>query len=136
MRKKVVFDVNPPTVLASKRWWPTATARKRSLDGSGRAVDRNGLGTVEILRRTSKSKTCVWRWQGRFMATGVDGLRRDKTRTSRVPTRPAEVVEWIIVLSQGDPPGEASDKIIAAVRRASNLRWDPLRPYPTASSGI
>jgi hypothetical protein len=25
-----------------------------------------GLGTVEIMRRTGKSKTCVWRWQERF----------------------------------------------------------------------
>src|SRR4051812_790932 len=26
----------------------------------------DGLGTVEIMRRTGKSKTCVWRWQERF----------------------------------------------------------------------
>jgi hypothetical protein len=24
----------------------------------------DGLGTNEIMRRTDKSKTCVWRWQG------------------------------------------------------------------------
>src|SRR3546814_4933360 len=29
---------------------------------------------------TGKSKTCVWRWQARFMDEGVDGLLRDKTR--------------------------------------------------------
>lgn len=29
---------------------------------------------------TGKSKTCVWGWQERFMAEGVDGLLRDKTR--------------------------------------------------------
>lgn len=63
----------------------------------------DGLGTVEIMRRTGKSKTCIWRWQGRFMAAGVDGLLCDKTRTSRVPTLPAEVVKWIIALSQSDP---------------------------------
>jgi transposase len=40
-----------------------------------------GLGTVEIMRRTGKSKTCVWRWQERFMAGEVDGLLRDKTST-------------------------------------------------------
>ena len=40
----------------------------------------DGLGTVEIMRRTGKSKTCVWRWQERFAAEGVDGLLRDKTR--------------------------------------------------------
>ena len=42
-----------------------------------------GLGTVAIQRRTGKSKTCVWRWQERFMHEGVDGLLRDKTRPAR-----------------------------------------------------
>ena len=36
------------------------------------------------MRRTGKSKTCVWRWQERFIEEGVDGLLRDKTRPSRI----------------------------------------------------
>src|SRR4030095_10125591 len=39
-----------------------------------------GVGTNEIMRQTGKSKTCVWRWQERFMAEGFDGLLHDKTR--------------------------------------------------------
>ena len=38
-----------------------------------------GLGTDEIMRQTGKSKTCVWRWQKRFMQAGYAGLLRDKT---------------------------------------------------------
>ena len=34
----------------------------------------DGLGTNEIMRRTAKSKTCVWRWQERFMEEGFEGL--------------------------------------------------------------
>ena len=49
----------------------------------------DGLGTVEIMRRTGKSKIAVWRWQERFMHEGVEGLLRDKTRPSRVPPRAA-----------------------------------------------
>ena len=37
----------------------------------------DGLGTVEIMRRTGKSKTCVWRWQERFAAERVDGTVRN-----------------------------------------------------------
>jgi hypothetical protein len=37
-----------------------------------------GVGTNEIMRRTGKSKTCLWRWQERFMQAGVDGPLRDK----------------------------------------------------------
>ena len=29
--------------------------------------------------------TCVWRWQERFAAEGLEGLLRDKTRLSRIP---------------------------------------------------
>ena len=40
----------------------------------------DGDGTAAIMRRSGKSKPVVWRWQARFMAEGVDGLLRDKTR--------------------------------------------------------
>jgi DNA invertase Pin-like site-specific DNA recombinase len=40
-----------------------------------------GVGTNAIMRRTGKSKTCVWRWQERFIEEGFDGLLRDR----RVP---------------------------------------------------
>ncbi len=30
-----------------------------------------GFGTMAIMRQTGKSKTCVWRWQERFMEDGV-----------------------------------------------------------------
>jgi transposase len=39
-----------------------------------------GCGTAEIMRRTGKSKSCVWRWQERFMQEGVPGLLHDKSR--------------------------------------------------------
>jgi transposase len=39
-------------------------------------------GTNAIMRLTGKSKPCVWRWQERYIAEGVDGLLRDKTRPS------------------------------------------------------
>jgi hypothetical protein len=45
-----------------------------------------GRGTVEITRRTGKSKNCIWRWQGRFTQESVAGLLHDKTPT---PAHPA-----------------------------------------------
>jgi len=39
-----------------------------------------GAGTATIMREAGVSKTAAWRWQERFMAEGVDGLLRDKTR--------------------------------------------------------
>jgi winged helix-turn helix protein len=34
----------------------------------------DGHGTAEIMRRTGKAKTVIWRWQERFGAEGVAGL--------------------------------------------------------------
>jgi len=66
------------------------------------------LGTNEIMRRTGKSKTCVWRWQERFMQEGFDGHLRDKTRPSRIAPLGAAVAERVVALTLTDPPGEAT----------------------------
>jgi hypothetical protein len=42
------------------------------------------------MRRARTSKPTVWRWQGRFLDEAVAGLKRDKTRPSRVPLLPME----------------------------------------------
>ena len=81
----------------------------------------DGLGTVEIIRRTGKSKTCVWRWQERFMAAGVEGLLRDKTRPSRIPPLGVEIAERVIALTQSEPPGEATHWTGAAMAAAAGI---------------
>ena len=53
----------------------------------------DGCGTAEIMRRSGKSKPVVWRWQGRFMAQGVEGLTRDRTRNPDKKPLPAATVQ-------------------------------------------
>ena len=50
----------------------------------------DGCGTNEIMRRAKTSKPTVWRWQERYFDEGLEGLKRDKTRPSRVPPLPRE----------------------------------------------
>src|SRR6266550_112040 len=50
----------------------------------------DGHGTNAVMRRTGKSKPCVWRWQERYVDEGVPGLLRDKTRPSRIAPLSAE----------------------------------------------
>jgi transposase len=71
-------------------------------------LSADGFGTNEVMRRTGKSKTCVWRWQERFMQEGFDGLLRDKTRRSRIPPLGATVAARVVALTQTDPPAEAT----------------------------
>jgi transposase len=68
----------------------------------------DGCGTTEIMRRLGKSKPVVWTWQARFMAEGVDGLTRDKTRRPGKPPLPAATVQRVLDLALGPPPGEAT----------------------------
>ena len=63
-------------------------------------LSADGVGTNEIMRRTGKSKTCVWRWQERFMQAGYDGLLRDKTRPSRIPPLGEDIAERVVMLTQ------------------------------------
>jgi transposase len=74
-----------------------------------------GVGTNEIMRQTTKSKTCLWRWQERFMYEGADGLLRDKTRPSRVPPLAPATGERVVALTLADPPGETTHWTAAAM---------------------
>ena len=81
----------------------------------------DGVGTNEIMRRTGKSRTCVWRWQERFIEEGFEGLLRDKTRPSRIKPLGGEAAERVVALTLGDPPGETTHWTGALMARASGL---------------
>lgn len=65
------------------------TLRKHAWPAEIVLIATAGAGAVEIVRRTGKSKTCVWRWQERFAVEGVRGLLCDRTSPSSIlPLRP------------------------------------------------
>ncbi len=49
----------------------------------------DGIGTNEIMRRTGKSKTCVWRWQERFAEEGFKWLAARQELARRASNRSA-----------------------------------------------
>jgi transposase len=92
MRIGIVFAVTP---AIRRRLEAVARNRNSPQKHAWRAkivlLSADGVGTNEIMRQTGTSKTCVWRWQERFMVEGFDGLLRDKTRPSRVAPLAADV---------------------------------------------
>ena len=84
-------------------------------------LSAEGLGTNEIMRRTRKSKTCVWRWQERFMQEGVVGLLRDKTRPSRIAPLGPDVAERVVALTSSPPPGERTHWTAALMAAACGI---------------
>ena len=87
MRTGIIIDVTPAD---RRRLGETVADRNIPQKHVRRArivlLTADGAGTAEIMREAGVSKTAVWRWQERFMQEGVDGLLRDKTRPSRIPS--------------------------------------------------
>ena len=45
----------------------------------------DGLGVMAVMRVVGVSKTSVWRWQRRFVETGVNGLVKGRTKKPGKP---------------------------------------------------
>ena len=101
MRKGISFTVSPTdrarlTALIRDRNAPQKHVWRAEIV----LLSADGIGTIEIMRRTGKSKTCVWRWQERFATQGFGGLLRDKTRPSRIPPLGPEVADRVVWLGR------------------------------------
>ena len=81
----------------------------------------DGVSANEIMRRTGKSKTCVWRWQERFASERYEGLARDKTRPSRVKPLADDIVARVVELTLEAPPGETTHCTAALMAKASGV---------------
>ena len=81
----------------------------------------DGLGTSSIMTKTGKSKTCVWRWQERFMHEGVDGLLRDKSRPPGNAPIPPDRVAEIVRLTPHPPPHEATYWTLRAMAKTAGV---------------
>ena len=122
MRKGVVVEVSAADRIDLEAVVANPNSRQKHVWRARIALlTAEGIGTNEIERRTGKDKTCVWRWQERFMHEGVDGLLRDKTRRSRIVPLDRSLVVRVIDLTGIDPPGEATHWTAAAMAKAVGI---------------
>ena len=112
----------------SKRLPGTATPR-RSTPGALAIIllTANGVGTNDIMRRTGRSKTCIWRWQAWFMEGGLGGLLRDKTWPSRIAPLGPEVAQRVAALTLTDPPAETTHWTAHLMARTSGTSASAVR---------
>ena len=71
-------------------------------------LSADGIGTMTMVRLVGKSKVTVWRWQERYLAKGIAGLRRDATRPGRKPPLSAEVIERVVHKTLHETPEAAT----------------------------
>ena len=122
MRPGISLDVSP----ADRRRLEALvrdrdTAQKQVWRAEIVLLSADGLGTVAIMRRTGKSKTCVWRRQERFAEEGCEGLLRDKTRPPRIPPLGADVARRVGALTLADPPVETTHRTAAMMAKAAGI---------------
>jgi len=84
------------------------TARKLVWRAEIVLATADGHGTFEIMRRARTSKPTVWRWQARYLDERAAGLKRDKTRPSRVPLLPLETKREVIAKTVQETPPNAT----------------------------
>ncbi len=81
----------------------------------------DGLGTNAIMKRTGKSKPCVWRWQERYVEAGVDGLLRDKTRPPGKKPLSAAVKRKVLAKTGSETPPNATHWSVRSMAAAVGI---------------
>jgi len=81
----------------------------------------DGLGTNAIMKRTGKSKPCVWRWQERYVEEGVDGLLRDKTRPPGKKPLSAAVKRKVLTKTASETPSNATHWSVRSMAGAMGI---------------
>jgi transposase len=84
-------------------------------------LSADGIGTNAIMAATGTAKTTVWRWQERFLAEGVDGLLRDRTRPPGKAPVPETHAATVVEMTLKPPPHEATHWTGRAMAKAAGL---------------
>jgi transposase len=81
----------------------------------------DGQGTNAVMKRTGKSKPCVWRWQERYIDEGVDGLLRDKTRPPGKKPLSAAVKRKVLAKTGSETPANATHWSVRSMATAIGI---------------
>jgi transposase len=86
-----------------------------------------GNGTMSIMRTVGKSKPSVWRWQARYLAQGIAGLKRDATRPGRKPALTPEVIARVVEKTLHEKPQAATHWSTRTMAQAVGLGHTSVR---------
>ena len=81
------------------------------------------VGVMATARSVGKSKLTVCRWQERFLAQGLVGLRRDATRPGRKPPLSTETIQQVVHKTLHEKPMAGTHWSIRKMARASDLSY-------------
>jgi hypothetical protein len=122
MRQRIAVDVSPSdrrrleAIVADRN-----SPQKHVWRAKVALAAADGLGTAAVGRRAGLSRPSVRRWRERFAQEGVAGLLRDKTRKPGTPPLPPAVVDRVVGLTLGEPPGEVTHWTGRMMARAAGV---------------
>jgi transposase len=112
-----------PTDQATLEGWVSGRNTPQKLVWRAQIVLRSAdrWGVMAIARAVGKSKVTVARWQERYLAKGVAGLRRDATRPGRKPPLGAETIQQVVHKTLHEKPPGGTHWSIRKMATASGL---------------
>jgi len=112
-----------PTDRAALERWVSGRNTPQKLVWRARIVllsaERGGV--MAIVRAVGTSKVTVARWQERYLAKGIAGLRRDATRPGRKPPLSAETIQQVVHKTLHEKPLGGTHWSIRKMAAASGL---------------
>jgi transposase len=80
-----------------------------------------GDGVTAIVRATGKTKRTAYRWRDRYVARGVEGLKRDATRPGRKKPLSAEVIKRVVDMTLHEKPPRGTHWSVRKLGKAVGL---------------
>lgn len=122
MRTGVTVQLSPEDRVAlNKLVADRNTPKKHAWRAEIVLLRADGIGTMEIMRRTGQSKPTVWRWQARFAEAGLDGLLRDKTRLPGKKPLSTAVIQQVVTKTTTERPADATHWSARAMAKAVGI---------------
>jgi transposase len=85
------------------------------------------VGVMAIARSVGTSKVTVSRWQERYLAQGVAGLRRDATRPGRKPPLSAGTIQQVVHKTLHEKPAAGTPWSIRKMAAATSLSYSSIQ---------
>jgi transposase len=109
MRKPMTIELTEGDRATLNRWVKSrAVESKQRLRARIVLMTADGCSTQSIMQTLKVSNPTLNLWRRRYLEAGLEGLKKGKTRPSRVPPLPAEKVQAVLTLTLSGKPVAAT----------------------------
>ena len=81
----------------------------------------DGAGLTKIVQTTGKTKRTAYRWRDRYLARGIEGLRRDASRPGRKKPLDAATIARVVDMTLHEKPPASTHWSARKLGRAVSL---------------